>query len=417
MLKLLLQNKKFAMLVISSTITEFGSFFTYMLLIVLSYERTQSMVTAMGILLSSSVGSLLTGTFAGVIVDRFSAAKVLIAANSFSAIVIASLFFLPHNYWFYYMITFFTAVFASFAAPAFNKIQVTLINNENRLQANASIQTLREITKIIAPGAATFVLAALPEKLKPVGFLIDASTYVIAVLLVIPIAMTTQFARTVADEKMRKWESFKKDWKEGWIPFKDPVIAGILMLFFLIIMCIAGFDVVLSAHIFQSNLPTVYVGYIISALSAGIISFSFVGSKIIKSWPVALRIGGAVLGMGIFYMGLGWFNGIIEMIICAFLLGCFNAIYNMTAPTYFHENVPTHLMGRFYGLVGSIMSILSILGMTINGYLGSMIGPQYVLLVFGVIKALLGAMSIFYISIAVKKRKEQNAIGQTVDVK
>lgn len=417
MIKLLLSNKRFSMLVVSSTITEFGSFFTYMLMIVLSYEKTESMVTAMGVLIASSAGSMISGTFAGVFVDRYSASKILVISNFFSTIVIASLFFLPYNYFYYYIISFLVAIFSSFTVPAFNKVQVTLIDNDNRLQANASIQTLRELTKIIAPGAATFVLAALPENLKPVGYLIDAGTYVIAVLLLIPLAISVKFEKTTTTEEATYWQSFKKDWKEGWTPFKDPVITSILILFFIIIMCIAGFDVLLSAHIFKSNLPTVYIGYIISALSAGIIVFSMVGAKIIKKWPVSFRIGGAVVGMGIFYIGLGWFNSIIGMLICAFLLGCFNAVYNMTAPTYFHENVPEHLMGRFYGLVGSLMSILSILGMTMNGALGTFISPEFVLLSLGAIKALIGLSSIFFIGYSIKKGKKTFSHIQTLEVK
>lgn len=408
MFKLLKSNKKFALLLASSSISQFGSFFSYMLLIVLSYERTQSMATTMGITLSSSIGSLLMGFFAGVFIDRISSPKkILITTNVLSAAVIGSLFFLPHHMWINYIAVFLIAVLSSFSLPAFNKVQVTIVDRQNLMNANASLQSIREITKIIAPGAAAFVLSALPNSLKPVGFLIDASTYIIAFFLVLAIQLKGREQRAVEQENqpINKWAKFKQDWIEGWGPFKNPVIANILILYFVLIMGIAGFDVILSAHIFQAEMPTMYVGYILSAQSFGMILSTLITPRFVKNFPISLRLGGSALGIGVFMMGIGGFNQIAIMLGFGFLLGISNAVYNFTAPTYFQENVPESMLGRFFGLVTSIMSVLSILGMSINGVLGSAYSGAFVILLIGGIIAVFGGISIIFISAAEKKEK------------
>jgi MFS family permease len=129
--------------------------------------------------------------------------------------------------------------------------------------------------------------------------------------------------------------------------------------------------------------------------------------KLIKTLSVSVKLGGSVLGIGLFYLGFGLTNNLFLMMVSGFLLGGFNGIYNITAPTYFQTHIETALIGRFFSLFTSIMSITSIFGMAINGMVGSLFSPEVVLLTSGLLLIVVGIVSVFFIAFAEKKMMRQ----------
>src|SRR3569833_2964360 len=158
MLGLLKRNRPFARLLVSSLISELGSHFTYMLLIVMSYEATGSMITTMGIAMSGSIASLLMGSVAGVWVEHWRPVAVMVISDLVFAAIIGALFWLPVNLWVYYAASFATAVVRSFQAPATRKFQLMVIDKDDMMQATAALQAPRESLKIIGPILAVTVL-------------------------------------------------------------------------------------------------------------------------------------------------------------------------------------------------------------------------------------------------------------------
>ncbi len=408
MFTFLVKNKKFGFLVASSAISVFGAFFTYMLVIVLAYEKSQSLTSTMGITLSSAIGALLAGLFAGVFVDRMQPVKVLIVTNFLSAFVIISLFFLPYNPFYYYIAVFLIAVLNAFNVPAFTKIQVTIIHKDDYMQANASYQTIREFTRILAPGAAAFVLSLLSVEWKGLGFLIDGFSYIIAGVIIIGTFLKLSIEPESEETELKGIEKFKADWVEGWVPFKNPVIAAIMVLYFIIVLGISGFDVILSAHIFTNGLPTIYVGYIIASLSTGVILTTLIGPRFVKTWPISIRLGGSALFLGLTFFSIGISHNIVLMLVFSFLVGCFNGVYNFSSPTYFHENISHKVLGRFMGLFTSALSLISIIGMSINGILGNLYSPAFVIMLGGTLISIIGLASILFIQRSETKYKKES---------
>jgi predicted MFS family arabinose efflux permease len=263
-LKFIFTHKKYSLLLTASLISQFGSFFTYMLVIVLTYQKTHSLIHTMGVTLCSALGSLLTGLIAGIYVDKFKASTIMIITDSLSAIVLFVLFFLPFMPFSYYVCVFIIAVLASFNGPAFNKLQVTIVEQDFILESNAIRQVMRELIKIVAPGTAAFVLSLLPNSLRSLGFIFDGASYLIAMIMVLLVFFNVKFEReNTKGIRESALKSFKKSWIEGWEPFKNPVILNILIMFFIITAGIAGFDVIMSAHLLSKHIPIIYLGYII----------------------------------------------------------------------------------------------------------------------------------------------------------
>jgi hypothetical protein len=162
-------------------------------------------------------------------------------------------------------------------------------------------------------------LGLLPSDLKSVGFLIDATSYVLASCLFFGTFVIVEGIAS-ADEKKEK-EGFVKMWIEGLQPLKNPIIASVLAMFFFIMLGIAGVDVTFTAHTSDSGYESVYVGYIIGSLSTGMILTSIFGAKFIKKLPLFIQLGGSTAGLGIFYAFIGLSNHIGIMMAAAFFLG------------------------------------------------------------------------------------------------
>ncbi|MGG1165581.1 MULTISPECIES: MFS transporter [Bacillus cereus group] len=409
MFQLLRSNKKFSMLVLSSTLTQFGSFFSYMLFIVLMYEKTGSMLGTMGIALSTSIGSLIAGLFAGVFVDKIKPPTILILGNLCSGVVLTSLFFLPHITFVYFIAVFIVAICNTFSGTAFTKLQMMLVKKDDLLAANGALQSTRELTKIFAPGAAALVLGLLPIAWKPLVFLIDGSSYFIAVLLMLFIGKGLHFQQQSMEQAEK--QVFFSSWKEGISVFRNPILFSILLVFFSIVMWLGAIDVLLSAHIYNLHMPTEYIGYAITVLSIGSIGTIFIAPKLLRSASNGIRIGGAALFIGISFAGLGFFNSIYGILGSMFLLGCSTAIYNITAPTYFQENIPEEKIGRAFSFITSVMSIVSILGLALSGIIGSISSPDLILMGIGCITGICGFISIFVLQF--HERKAQKIVQQS----
>lgn len=401
MMNILIRNHAFRYLIISFIITNLGAYFSYMLLIVLSYQNTRSTSMTMGVLLSLAIGRLLTGSFAGVIVDRKSPKKVLYITNMINALLISILFFVPStNILLIYMLCFLLAICGSFLTPAFRKFQAQITEDEEIGSANSSLQFVQEITKILGPGLAVFVLNILPAHLQNLGYLIDGCSYIIAAAVLwlaqdpLDNKIATVETKQVQELERNKWS---KELKEGLQPLKNMSILSIHLLYLFISIAIAGFDVIIIAHISLNQLPSLYVGYILSAISVGLIIATFT-FRFVERLPVAIQLAGGSLGIGIFYSLLGGTSQIVLFIGIAIIMGLCNGYYNIASSTYIQRKIPFAQLGRFYGVTASFFSVVTIIGMSINGLLGSISSPGFVLIITGMFIVFVSIVSFFMIS-------------------
>ncbi|MCF6139526.1 MFS transporter [Pseudalkalibacillus berkeleyi] len=397
MFKLVKTNQKFRRLAAALFVSEVGSWFSYMLLIVLTYSSTKSLLTTMGVTGSLSIGSLIGGAVAGVFIENKRPVKVIVTTNIVSAIGICSLYFLPNYLWIYFIAAFFLALVSSFRNPAFNKFIVDIVDKENLMDANATFQTTRELVKIIGPGLAATVLAVLPESEKNLGFVIDAVTYVIASTFLMGVLFKNIEGTKISVEKNKNTQTFWQRWVEGLAPAKSPVIISILMMYVFIMFGIAGVDVTFTAHVNTSGYEAEFVGYILGALSCGMILTSIFGSKYIKKLSLHVQLGGATAGLGLFYMGIGLSGSLYFMMVSAFFLGIFNSTFNISASTFWQTAIPYDQLGRFFSVITSFLSTITLIGMGLNGFIGTISSASFVILICGIMILFSGVISLFVI--------------------
>lgn len=286
----------------------------------------------------------------------------LIISDWISAVVIASVFFVPLDVYYYGIFSFFIAFVSSFRSPTFEKYLVATVDGDDLMQANSSFQMINEFVKIIGPALAVSVLAILPASLKSLGFVIDSASYVIAALLLIGLIEIQRNENDAKEDKQRSWLS---KWREGLSPLKDPVI----------------------------------------------LTASF-GANFVKKWSLAVQLGASSLLLGVCYSLIGLGNSLFTMMLAAFLTGVFNAIYNMSASTFWQKSVPYSQLGRFFGFANSVFAFITLVGMSANAYISSRFTAGFDIMLCGMLIALAGMILIVTISIVKSKEalKEKEAV-------
>lgn|GEM_PF-5057645 len=392
MIGLVRGNRAFARLLSSRLISELGSFFTYMLLIVLSYGATRSVALTMGVTLAAAVGRLAGGSYAGLAADRGAPRRIMVQSDLFNAAVLCVLIVLPPTVWFKYGASFLIAVGQSFYTPAMNKFQVAAVDEEGLMDANALLQTTNEVVKIVGPALAVFVLTLVPVPERGIGFLVDAASYVLSALLIfrlrVSVDASEQVAATDGDDSAPR--GFLAQWAAGAAPLRNTAVAMVAVEFVFLLLGVSGADVLFTAYVAKSGYPTIDVGYLMAALSGGLILSALTLKGIFSKWSVSVQLGLTGVAMGVFYGGVAVWPLIGVMLAASFLLGIFNGIFNVSSITFWQRVVPREVLGRFFAMVTSVFAAVSLIGMAATGYLGSVIGPRDTLLLGGALIALSG---------------------------
>lgn len=434
MFKMVWRNSRIRRLLSASFVSQVGSFFTYMLLIVLLYGKTNSIGSTMGVVAASSIGGILSGFFVGMIVDRSNPVVAMALTDLLSAVAIGSLFWLPHNLLLYYAASMIIAILAAFAGPATQKYQRRASSDEELAEVNASISVVNELVKIIGPALAVFVLSLFPPDLKKAGFLIDAASYVISAMIMgwlllqkepehasktedddyTDLSDSVEVGETLVISDAEGIESSVRPvasqqglwsrWKDGLSPLGNPVVQVVLWLFAFILIGISGVDVTLTAYVRTAGYSTLDMGYLMAALSVGIIVTVSFATRIFSTWPLSLQLGGSAVVFGAFYAAIGFVHSLGLMMVLSFLMGIGNGVFNVSASTYWQRVVPEEKMGRFFGIVGSVLTAMGLVGMAVNGTLGTLYGPSYVIRLCGGGIAIISAVAVPVIGLLIRAR-------------
>ncbi|MFT8316779.1 MAG: MFS transporter [Sporolactobacillus sp.] len=394
----------------SVLISQLGTWFTYMLMIVAIYNQSKNVLTTMVLTGSGMIAGLIGGQLAGVQVEKRDPGKILSLSDWTSGIIIALVFFLPMNVWLYAAGSFLIAFVNTYREPAFEKYLVANVKSDGRMEANASFQTGKQAVQIIGPALAVFILGLLPLGLKKLGFWVDAVSYFTAALLLLRLKRGDHSLDEPID-KVEK-QSFFKIWKQGLAPLKNILMINVFIVFLLMLWGISGMDVMLTAHVSDSRISAYQVGYVLGALSCGLLATALLASRWVRHWPLQLQLGASGLAMGLSLALVGFGTTLVAMMAAAFLMGIFNAIFNMSSSTFWQSRIPYDQMGRFVGFVSSIISTVQLIGMGTNGLLSEWLGAGHAMMLSGLLIAFAGTLLI--VNLSVLKKQPERSVGGNV---
>ena len=362
-------------------VSSLGDWFTYMLLVVLSYLRTGSPGYSMMVLIAQALATLVCSFFAGPLADRVHPSRLMVAADLMRALLVAALYIVPVAPPVYALAAFLTAGAAAFFNPAEDKWVMLSVPESEYAPAAALRQILREGTKIVGPSLAVMALALFGRhELR--GFLVDALSFAASAALLLgaaPRALPGR-GRSEGGRVRMPW----RDWRGLGPTLGRQDVQTVTVVLVAVMLALGGVDVVLLAFVRQVlRLPMLDLGYLVTALSVGIIAGTALTQTLTRRLLPWQWLGLGLTGLGLFFGLAPVYRLIAASLACMAMAGIFNGVINVNLAAYTQRLVPLDVAGRFFSLLGTLLSLGAVLGMAVNTWLLLAAGPRLALMAVG----------------------------------
>ncbi|HWY78990.1 MAG TPA: MFS transporter [Candidatus Sulfotelmatobacter sp.] len=407
-------ERSFLFLWIGEVFTQISTNLFYFFLILIVFKLTHSNTAVSGVVLSFTIPAIFFGTIAGAYVDRWDKKHVLIVTNSVRAILLILMAFALNNVFFIYLISFLFSILVQFFIPAESPMIPLVVKKQYLMHANA-LFGLAIFGSILVAYVLSGPILILFQPFKTV--LLFAAMLLVGALFISFIKPA--YGQSMKVKKKIIQTNIFTDMKQT-LAFmrRTRVISHSLFLLSM-------------SQILILILATIAPGYAAQVLGIPVEQFS-----IIFVTPAALGmvIGSLVLinlfhnhpkqkliTIGIFLSGIAMlllpFGSRVAsrevvhdinlylphaftitilhfMVVLAFVLGLANSLVFVPANTRLQENTSEEIRGKIYGLMSTLVGILSLVPIILVGGLSDLIGVGSVIIGIGISLLILGIVNI-----------------------
>lgn len=300
--------------------------------------------------------------------------------------------------WYVIILLFLSSLFTQYTYPIESTILPIIVGQENVIEGNSYLQTIREAMDIIFIASAGIIVML-------VGSVQAIMITSLCIFLVSLIYVFFNFEQPVFSKEKDKevkgaTKKYVKDLKGGFGYIKDTLIPKMIVsvIFLNLAMAVMTTNMPAFALIKGNGNESAY-GFYLAAISLGIMIGTIITPKI-KHWDFGKLIIFSYAGTGILWLGSAFLP-----IIPSILLFCIGAvsigILNILIFSSIQKQVETEYIGRVITVVTSIASLGIPLGSLIGGMLGESYNP-----VVSVIVASVGmiSFSLYWLSSSVLRR-------------
>lgn len=357
-----LQNRDLRILGVSALISGVGSWITMMaVLALLVFKGTGGVDQSSGIFLAGLLPTMLLSPLAGWLSDRFDRRLLMALSQFLSAGAIAGLVFARSTAAIYALLAL-EAAFVSLLVPARQSALPEVVGEAQLVKANAFMQQLNGILKILAPMLAGSLLAVLdPHQ----AIAVNVVSYLISGFLLLRLSPLPPAAKSPASGAETAARFSLLDAVRA-----IPALKLIFLLAFFAIFLLMGLDVVAPVFIRDAlGRDEQYYGVMIGLIGAGTLAASFllmvrgeqknlwrgmiVGLLLLACIPAAMVLApslrAALLASGVILAG-------------SLLGGVGSGLSAVQRGTLVQLLSPREMLGRITGLFESVMVVGQLLG-------------------------------------------------------
>ncbi|HET9110755.1 MAG TPA: MFS transporter [Ktedonobacterales bacterium] len=417
-----LRNRDFALLWLGGLISLAGDWTLQIGLPIALYALTRSVAVLSISMLASLVPTIVFGSLAGVLIDRWDRRSTLIVSNVLLALLLAPLLLLRtgNAVWLVYVTLFVEACLEQFTRPTESALLPALIEEESLVSANGLISAASNIARLCGPALGGVI--AVAYGLTGVT-LADAASFLVAALLFSLIRSPRQAERTaMPDAPTASGErdlraalaDAARDWRDGLgIIFHQRTLAlmflgysvtsigeGIMGTLFVVFMTVNAHG---DARAYGGTMSAQAIGGLLGGALVALI-----GKRLTSRW--SLFISGALFGA----IDLAIFNAptyfpalapvtahvpwLSQVSLISFLLALFvvvglpGASFSSGVQSLIQQSAPERYLGRVFGALGACSALFLALGVTVAGGLGTRLGVITLLNVQGAGYILMGVV-------------------------
>lgn len=411
----LLKNRQYLSLLGSQIVSNLGDWLTMLAiltLIGLKWEATPWQIT--GATLCMLVPMLFGGPLAGLLADRVERKKIMIISDISRIFIVGGLIFVQ-EIWQLYMLLAVKSAFDVMFSPAKSGKIKEIVPGAQIEQAVSYSAIIEQGSKIVGPALGGLLTAAFGVQ---ACFLVNACTFLISALFLFnvpgrsqtPAGEQTDGGKRTGQEK----ESFLGNLAEGLRGITSiPVIAYGLLALSLVMLVLQIADsqtIVLFREI--EGLPSNLLGWCIALSGVGTLLAALL-VRVLKAWtPLGkMGVGAALMGILFFVAGvLAEYEsfsgiGILMMLACFLLVGLGAGMTFIPFQIELQKRTPERMTGRVFGTVNSVLSVSSLIGPVIGGYLVTAFGAVTAFEMSGLLVAFFGIVLLCCKAVILKKEQ------------
>ncbi len=425
-----LLNKNFFLLWQGQAVSKLGSQVFSIAMILWIIEVTGSATIMSLILMMSSIPALILGPIGGAYADRHSRRLIIVFSDvlnglamlSFAAIV----YFFPEqkklNIIWLFGTSIWVSVVNSFFFPAISASIPEIVPKKKLTGANTLSQLSLQISVLVGQGLGGVFYKLLGG---PVIFMLNGISYLFSATSESFIAIPQRVTKNAGDWK-QQFKEFKNDVVEGmryiWqkAGLRELLIVSAIMNFF-ITPVILLFPFYVEKFLNLGEDWQKWFGFLIATYGVGDL-LGYVSASI-TNFPGKIRgrlmIIFIVLESSIYAM-LGLASGVIVVMILALIAGILNGYTGVNIITILQFTTPSAIRGRVFGLLGTLVGIISPIAMGISGAVADLL-DQNIPLIYEICGISLASLSILialnknYRTYLTQEPEEETVVGDKTD--
>lgn len=358
-----LHNSNYRLWLIGGTISLLGDQFYLVALPWLVLQQTGSAVAMGAIMMAGAIPRAVLMLMGGAVSDRFSARKIMMATATARTILVTAIGVLVWLHvlrtWQLYVLAVAFGVADAFAAPAQTAFMPSLVKREQMVAASSVSQSSGQLTTILGPVPAGFVIKTLGVAW---AFFLDAISFlfIIGALWKLPDPPKSQTARKPV------WHSIA----EG-IAYvgKDVPLRSLMLLATLMNFCVSGPVMIGLVYLTKTKFgsPAVY-GIVMSAVAAG----SLVGAVLAGVWRIRRRgllILSVSVVLGVCLAIIGLMGSVWSIATVLLIMGAAAGLVNVHIGAWAMQRIDAAVRGRVASVLMLAAYGIAPISLAIAGFL------------------------------------------------
>ncbi len=365
-----LRHRAFLRLWVAQSLSVFGDWLMVVAVPFFVYEETGSPVATAVVFAAEAIPQVAVGPFAGVVVDRVDRARVLLAANAASCIVVLGIVVADavNSLWLLTVIVFTQSCLTQVLIPARNALVPDLVPEPDLAAANSLDQLTDSVARLVAPGVGGLLLV-LAGLTGPA--VVDAVTFAAAALILAPLAR-----KRCPSSRQLGATTTLGDLREGIrVAITDRTTRTVLTVFGAVMFGQGLLNVGLIGILAEVAGATGY-GIAISAQGVGGVIGAFLATAVISRWGVDRTMAGGLVGSALLVGAYSSVGSVLQAVPLSAALGVLVIQIVVAAQTKLQTGVDPAVLGRVSGVLTSIMAIALLFGLGAASALGSTVGVR-----------------------------------------
>ncbi|MFP5503655.1 MAG: MFS transporter [Candidatus Sericytochromatia bacterium] len=373
------KNPAFVRLWLGQASSQLGDRIHHVALMWWTLDTTGSLAKTGLVMIATTLPAVLLGPVAGAVADRFDRKTLMVAADALRALLVLGLGLLA----LWGQLSFPAVLAASallacltaFFMPANMAMLPSVVKPDQLLRANSLMEMTIQGAGLMGPALGGLVVAIVGAG---AAFGANGLSFALSALLLMTLAAPKQAGESAG-------EPFLESMKGGFrLLRRDPTIGGLLLCF----ACLNFFSVSILLFLPHFAKEVFHVG----ATGLGVLEATVAGGmlaaallwarlgKVSRRFPIFF---GSILGIAAMYLAMGLAPSIYGFGLALAVTGALFASINVVVMAFFQERVPASEMGRFMGLLTSLVFGLMPLSYGVFGMLAGMVPPTTLLMVNG----------------------------------